>query len=59
MDATLMRTTMSVTAPGAHHPTMSGTHVRTRCAAPDVPHRTGARTAGPPLVQVPAGAHRS
>jgi hypothetical protein len=59
MDATLMRTAMSATAPGAHHPTVFGARVRTRCATPDVPHRTGACTAGLPLVQVAAGAHRS
>lgn len=43
MDATLVRTTMSAPAPGAHHLTMPGTLARARRAASDVPHRTGAR----------------
>ncbi|MFD0008481.1 hypothetical protein ACFVJ4_39755 [Streptomyces sp. NPDC127178] len=52
MDSTLVRTAMSGTAPGAHHPAMAGTLARIRCTAPDVPHRTGAPTVDRPLDQV-------
>lgn len=57
MDSTVVRTTpvrhrTRCAAPSA----MSGTRAR-RCAAPDVPHRTGAPTADHPLHQVRPEAH--
>ncbi|MDX5564402.1 hypothetical protein PYK79_15225 [Streptomyces sp. ID05-04B] len=58
MDATLVRTAMSTTAPGAH-PTMLGTLARTRCAAPMSRTAPVRRPADRPLVQIAAGARRS
>lgn len=59
MDATLVRTAMNATAPGARHPTMPGTHAHDRCAPSAAPHRTGARTADQPFYQGSMGAHAS